>query len=200
MKAMAQKAADDEIARLKAEDAKRRIEFANRAAAAAAAQAPPPAAPKKEEEPKIPPEPAGAGGAPPGEAPPAAPPPITNSPAQRMAILAAGAVAMIQDEVQIRPRQYVWNYELWKNLPEELLDAVLASTDPIAMFDAFKVEGFDLAKLELVKQGIAANAKMVAWLKRGWDELQDWKRRLADDPTFDPADLEDEGDEPEEGA
>lgn len=106
---------------------------------------------------------------------------------------------MIEHELTLRQRNYEWNYELWDNLPEDLLDRVCTSADCVSMLDVFKVEGLDVAAVDLMKAKIAADPKMLAWLKRGHDELALWKKKVDADPTFDPGaeEPEEPEDEPE---
>lgn len=155
----------------------------------------PPPAPK----PAAPPAAPGAAAALPPETPPApaAPPaPAPTSLAQKLCQIAAGAIAMIEHELELRPRNYEWTFQLWDQLPEELLDRVFAAPGPIEIFDAFRVEGIDAKGLDEIKAKVAANPKMVAWLKRGYDDLIEWKKKLDADPSFEPGD-EDEEDEVE---
>ena len=100
---------------------------------------------------------------------------------------------MIEHELSLRQRNYEWNYELWDNLPEDLLDRVCTSADLVSMLDVFKVEGIDVKGIEEIKAKISVEPKMLAWLKRGHDELLEWKKKFDADPSFDPG-----AEEPEE--
>lgn len=182
--AHARKVADEEIQRL--------MGAQKPAALPPPAPAPAPTTTKTELPPASAPAPA------PAPAPVAAPPPSAEMIlARKRCELAAGSVAMIEHELTLRQRNYEWNYELWDNLPEDLLDRVCMAADCVSMLDVFKVEGLDVAAVDTMKAKVAADPKMLAWLKRGHDELALWKKKADADPTFDPGAEEEEPEEDE---
>jgi hypothetical protein len=112
---------------------------------------------------------------------------------QETALNVGGVIMLIQRETLSRRNYYLWNYEgAWQNLPEELLEKICSAEDCIAMFDVFKVPGINAAEVDELKKRISENAKMVAWLKRGHDELKNWWAEKLKDPNFDPGEQEEE--------
>jgi hypothetical protein len=127
--------------------------------------------------------------------PKAAPDELAKIVCQRVAEL----VVFVDQEMQLRPRQYDWNYDVaWKALPEAILEKVCQAKTPAEFFDACKVEGLDLELLEKFKQKTLADAKASAWLQKGITELNRWWAKSLKNPNFDPAD-EDESEPEEEG-
>jgi hypothetical protein len=188
--AHARKVADEEIQRIMGQKP---------AALPPPAPAPAPVpAPTTTTKTELPPAPAPAPAAPASAAAPPPPPSAEMILARKRCELAAGSIAMIEHELTLRQRNYEWNYELWDNLPEDLLDRVCMAPDCILMLDVFKVEGLDVAAVDAMKAKIAADPKALAWLKRGHDELALWKTKADADPTFDPgAEEEPEEEEPQ---
>ena len=195
MAAHARRVAEEELAKMN-------LQPQAQLPAPAPAPAPPKPAPKLD---LLPPADAGAAPtpAPAAQAPTPPAPPAQETPEQMLAKqrcqLVAGAIAMIQHEIGLRTRNYEWNYELWDNLPEDVLEKVCTAPDCITMFDAFRVEGINVAMLDEIKTKYSNDAKAVAWLKRGYGELVEWKKRFDLDPSFDPGaeEPEEPEDEPE---
>lgn len=162
-------------------------------APAPAAEAAPPQAPATELPPPAPEKAADA----PAPAPTVAPgTPLTIE--QETALNVTGVITLIERELQMRRQFYQWNYEgCWENLPEDILEKVCTSVDCIAMFDAFKINGMNAEGIDKLKESITQNPKMVAWLKRGHDELRRWWEEKQKNPNFDPGD-EDEAPEEQE--
>jgi hypothetical protein len=134
--AHARKVADEEIQRIVAQEEEKRRRALPPPAPATTLPPPAPAqAALPPEAASLPPS------APPPPAPAPAPAPTAQQPqmslAQKLCYIAANSVAMIEEELELRPRNYEWNYQLWDTLPEELLEKVCTAAGPVEMFDAF---------------------------------------------------------------
>lgn len=155
------------------------------------------------------PEPAAAPAAEPSPAAPAAPAaPVQSTPDPKQAAeietlrMAAGVICMIEVELETRKRLYQWNYEgAWQNLPEPLLEKVCMAEEPVQMLAAFMIPGMPgemVQKIEAIRTKITTSPRAMRWLAAGHKELQRWWQKLEEDPEFDPADEEEEGEEHEE--
>lgn len=149
-----------------------------------------PAAPATSLPPPPPPTAAAPAPAPaPAEVPPA---PVQALPQrmtieQEIAIRVGGVLEMIDREIELRPHEYVWNYEgAYNSLPESVLEAICAAQDPVAMFDAFVIPGISAEGIAAMKAKVSANPRMLAWLKVGHDELKTWWAEKQKDPRYDP--------------
>ena len=185
------------------------VERARRAALPAPAPklpAPPPPAPAGAK-PSIPPPPPQATSLPPPPPPaapevPAAAPAPAPEPAQarltveqEIVLRVGGVLEMVDREMELRPNEYVWNYEgAFNSLPESVLEKVCAAADPVAMIDAFAIPGINPEGIAAVKAKVSANPRMLAWLKMGHDELKLWWAEKLKDPRYDPF-AEEEGEE-----
>jgi hypothetical protein len=110
-------------------------------------------------------------------------------------IRVSGVLEMISREVELRPNEYLWNYEgLWQSAPETVLENVCAAPDVAGMLDALGIDGISKEMLAALKAKVAGNPKMQAFLAVGFDELKGWFAEKQKDPKFDPY-----GDEEEEG-
>jgi hypothetical protein len=169
--------------------------------------APPPPRPAQ----SLPPAPLTALPPPPPSAPQAGLPPPPASPAaapvqvsqppltieQEMVIRVGGVLEMIEREMELRPNEYLWNYEgAYNALPESVLEKVCAAPDPVAMIDGFLIPNISADALAGMKAKIAANPRILAWLKVGHDELKEWFAEKMKNPKFDP--FADEGPEGED--
>jgi len=128
-------------------------------------------------------------------APTAPPPAPTGMTIQQEILLRVGGVLeILSREIELRPNEYLWNYEgVWQSAPEELREQIAAAPDPVAMIDVFGIPGITPELLADLKAKIAANPKIVAWLQVGLDELKEWTSEKAKDPSFDPFADEEEG-------
>ena len=130
--------------------------------------------------------------------PPPAPAPIPVVPEkltieQEILFRVSGVLEILSREIELRPNEYLWNYEgIWQSLPEDLREKIAAAPDPVAMIDVFGIPNINPELLADMKAKIAANPKIVAWLKIGLDELKEWTAEKAADPTFDPFEEEEE--------
>lgn len=173
IEAHARRVADEEISRRQIQ-----IQQQTQAALPPPAPAPTPAAPSAA-----------------AELPPAAPqavqpppqPSAATSVAQKLCQMAAGAIMMIEQELELMPNNVEWYWNLWDGLAASMLERVCTAPDPVTMFDAFRVEGMNVAELDKLKARISADLKAVAWLKVGHDELRMWWVEKQKNPSFDPA-------------
>ena len=133
---------------------------------------------------------------PPAPTPAPAPPPVVPEKLtieQEILLRVSGILEILSREIELRPGEYLWNYEgVWQSAPEELREKIAAAPDPIAMIDAFGIPGINPELLAGLKAKIVANPKIVAWLKVGLDELKEWTAEKQTDPSFDPFDEEEE--------
>jgi hypothetical protein len=112
---------------------------------------------------------------------------------QEISIRVIGVLEIITREMELRPNEYRWNYEgAFLSLPEAVLEKVCAAPDPAAMVDAFEIPGINPDAVRAVKEKISSNARMMAWLKIGLDELKLWYAEKLKDPSFDPFEGEEE--------
>lgn len=156
--------------------------------------APPPAAPVSELPPPPPVSTPAASAPPPAPPAPAAP---VMTVAQEIAIRVSGVLEMLSREIELRPNEYLWNYEgAWQSLPESVLEKVCAAPDAPGIVDALTAEGMDTAKLSALKEQIAGNPRILAWVTKGLNELKGWWAEKQKDPDFDPYD--EDGEEGEE--
>lgn len=168
-------------------------------AAPAPVAAPTPAGPSPKPVTELPPPPPAASG---GGAPAPAPalPEVQKIPsiAEEICLRASQVLLLIDREMELRPRRYLWNYEgAWQTLPEPVLEKVCAAADPVSMFDALQVEGINPESIAAAKGKVAGNPKLAAWLALGLAELREWWAEKEKDPTFDPFEEEPEAEEPE---
>ena len=185
IEAHARRVADEEIARRQLQ-----IEKTERAAL-------PPPAPVKTQLPPPPAEPQPTAAAPPAPSAPAAGPPSAPqalTAAQKICQMAAGAIMMIEQELELMQNNYEWTWTLWDSLPAFMLEKVCTAPDPLAMLDAFKVEGLVVEEFDKMKAKVASNAKGLAWLNLGLGDLRSWWDQKQKDPSFDPA-ADEEGEE-----
>ncbi len=118
-------------------------------------------------------------------APPQAPQALTIE--QEIVIRVGGVLEMIEREIELRPNEYLWNYEgAYNALPESVLEKVCAAPDPVAMIDAFAIPNISADALAALKAKISGNPRILAWLKVGHDELKEWFTEKMKDPKFDP--------------
>lgn len=121
--------------------------------------------------------------------------------AQETCLRVCNVILVLERELETRPRRFDWNYEgVWKMLPETVLEKVCLSKAPAEVFEAFKVEGINIADLDKMKEKVLATPRAVAWMSIGIRELNRWWTELEKNPEFDPADEGDEGEEEEEGS
>lgn len=130
--------------------------------------------------------------------PPPAAPAASAAPAgmtleQEVALRVSGVLEILSREVELRPNEYLWNYEgVWQSLPEELREKIAAAPDPAAMIDVFRIPAINPELLNELKKKVSENPRIVAWLKVGLDELRDWTAEKQKDASFDPMDEEEE--------
>jgi hypothetical protein len=106
---------------------------------------------------------------------------------QEIVIRVGGVLEMIEREIELRPNEYLWNYEgAYNALPESVLEKVCAAPDPVAMIDAFAIPNISADALAALKAKISGNPRILAWLKVGHDELKEWFSEKMKDPKFDP--------------
>ena len=111
---------------------------------------------------------------------------------QEVALRVGNVLAIIDREMEIRPREFQWPFVLWGSLPESILENALKATDPVTLFDVFT--GWGKAEvLDALNKKVAENEKIKAYMARGVKELNRWKVELEKDPEFDPASEEEEG-------
>ncbi len=137
-----------------------------------------------------------AGAALPEVQPPAPAQPGLPTIEQEITLRVGGVLQMLDRESQLRPNEYMWNYEgCWKALPEFVLEKVCSAVDVPTMIDAFTVDGLDAGALAALKEKVTANPRASAWLLTGLTELREWWAGKLADPKFDPFadDGEDEG-------
>lgn len=141
---------------------------------------------------------------PPPAAPLAAPPPPvapaggTLTLQQEILLRVNGVLEILFRESELRPNEYLWNYEgCWQSLPESILEKVAMAQDLSTMIDAMAIEGIDPEKFAAVKAQILANPKAVAYLDSGRRELAGWWAKKLVDPQFDPYASDDDGEEGE---
>ena len=102
-------------------------------------------------------------------------------------IRVGGVLEMIEREIELRPNEYLWNYEgAYNALPESVLEKVCAAVDPVMMIDAFAIPNISPDALAALKAKISGNPRILAWLKVGHDELKEWFAEKMKDPKFDP--------------
>lgn len=126
---------------------------------------------------------------PPANAPAPSPvPPKTMTVQEEIAFRASGVLEMLARESELRPNEYIWNYEgAWQSLPEPILEKVCAATDPLGVVDALVIEGvIDPAKVAELKAKISGDPRALAWVARGLAELKEWWTAKQSDPSFDP--------------
>lgn len=169
---------------------------------APALPAPPPAPTAVPPAVSIPPAPVTVLPPPPPPAAPAPTPSPTPSPTipqtmtlqQEIVIRVSGVLEMIEREIELRPNDYLWNYEgAYNALPEAILEKVCAAPDPVSMVDAFAIEHINPEGLAALKAKISGNPRALAWLKAGHDELKVWFAEKQKDPRYDPFAEEEEG-------
>jgi len=115
---------------------------------------------------------------------------------QEILIRVSGVLEMLSREIELRPNEYLWNYEgAYNALPEAILEKVCAAPDPVAMIDAFAIAGIDPDGLAALKTKISGNPRILAWVKVGHDDLKTWHQEKLKDPSFDPFADEEEGGE-----
>ena len=139
---------------------------------------------------------------PPASAPSTPPaPPKAMTVEQEIALRTSGVLEMLAREIELRPNEYLWNYEgAWQSLPEPILEKVCAAADPAGVVDALFLEGvIDPAKVAELKAKIVGNPRVLAWVAQGLAELKEWWASKQQDPTFDPFADEDDGGEEETG-
>lgn len=107
---------------------------------------------------------------------------------EEIAFRASGVLEMLARESELRPNEYIWNYEgAWQSLPEPILEKVCAATDPLGVVDALVIEGvIDPAKVAELKAKISGDPRALAWVARGLAELKEWWTAKQSDPSFDP--------------
>lgn len=108
--------------------------------------------------------------------------------------MAAGAIMMIEQELELMQNNYEWTWTLWDSLPAFMLEKVCTAPDSLSMLDAFKVEGLVVEEFDKMKAKVASNAKGLAWLNLGLGDLRSWWDQKQKDPSFDPA-ADEEGEE-----
>ena len=114
---------------------------------------------------------------------------------QEVVLRVGGVLEMIEREMELRPGQYVWNYEgAYNSLPESILEKVCTAADPVAMIDALAIPGISVENLTKMKEKISGNPRIFAWLKSGHDELKLWWAEKLKDPRYDPF-ADEEGEE-----
>lgn len=120
--------------------------------------------------------------------------------AQETCLRVCNVILVLERELETRPRRFDWNYEgVWKMLPETVLEKVCLSKTPAEVFEAFKVEGINVADLDKMKEKVLATPRAVAWMSIGIRELNRWWAELEKNPEFDPADEGEEDGGEEEG-
>lgn len=143
-----------------------------------------------------PPPPSAPAATPPASPVPATPPsaPAGMSLQQEILLRVGGVLEILSREIELRPGEYLWNYEgVWQSAPEDIRERIAAAPDPVAMIDAFGIPGITPELLADLKAKVAANPKIIAWLQVGLDELKEWTAEKAKDPGFDPFADEEEG-------
>ncbi len=130
---------------------------------------------------------------PPAAAPPA--PTKTMTVTEEIALRASGVLEMLAREIEIRPIDYLWNYEgAWQSLPESILEKVCAAPDAPGVVDALVIDGvIDQAKVAELKAKIAGSPRILAWVTKGLNDLKSWWASRQTDPDFDPFADEDDG-------
>ena len=124
------------------------------------------------------------------------PPPQTLTIEQEIVIRVSGVLEMLEREIELRPNEYLWNYEgAYNALPEAVLEKVCAAPDPVTMIDAFAIPHISPEKLAEMKAKISGNPRVLAWVKAGHDELKEWYQQKLKDPKFDPFADDEEGEE-----
>lgn len=112
---------------------------------------------------------------------------------QEIVIRVGGILEMLEREIELRPNEYLWNYEgAFLRAPESILEKICAAPDPVAMVDAFAIPNISPEKLAELKAKIGANPRVLAWVKAGHDELKMWFEEKKKDISFDPFAEEDE--------
>ena len=105
----------------------------------------------------------------------------------------SGVLEILSREIELRPNEYLWNYEgIWQSAPEDVLEKACTATDVVSMLDALAINGINPQMLSDLKSKVSSNPKIIAWLKRGFDELKEWWIKKNSDPSFDPYDEEEE--------
>lgn len=106
---------------------------------------------------------------------------------QEIVIRVMGVLEMLEREIELRPNEYLWNYEgAYNALPEAILEKVCAAPDPVAMVDAFSIEHINPEGLAALKAKISGNPRILSWVKIGHDELKLWFLEKQKDPRYDP--------------
>lgn len=138
---------------------------------------------------------------PPAIAPPASVPGQPQmSVAQETCLRVCNVLLILERELETRPRQFNWNYEgVWNMLPEAVLEKVCQAKTPAEVFDAFRVEGINVADLDKMKEKVLSAPRAAAWMSMGIRELNRWWTKVEKDPEFDPADEGEDDEAGEEG-
>lgn len=119
--------------------------------------------------------------------------------AKEICFRVCNVIIALERELETRPRQFTWNYDgVWNTLPESVLEKVCLAKTPAEVFDAFKVEGINVADLDKMKEKVVSTPRAAAWMSIGIRELNRWWAKMERDPDFDPAD-EGEEEQEEEG-
>jgi len=112
---------------------------------------------------------------------------------QEILLRVNGVLEMFERETELRPNEYLWNYEgAWRSLPESVLEKICTAADPVAMLDAFAIPHINPEKLAEMRTKLSANPRTLAWAKVGLDELREWWQHKLQDPKFEPFSEEDE--------
>lgn len=119
---------------------------------------------------------------------------------EEKSIRAAQVMSVLGREVELRPKDYMWNYAAWKTLPEDLLEQFCAAPDVVMMLGVFDpLPGFNVEALGQVKEKIKGSERIFAWMTRGLKELKEWWAKSLEDPGFDPDDEDEDEAEDQEG-
>jgi hypothetical protein len=97
----------------------------------------------------------------------------------------ASTITDLIREMRIRPREWEWSYNAFKELPDDVRVKMATAPNPVLMIDAFRGYANE-AGLDQLKQEIAGNTKIQEWLSLGLGELAAWEKRLTENPKFDP--------------
>ncbi len=144
----------------------------------------------------LPPPPPAAPAAPVAATPPSQQLPRAMTLEQEIVIRVGGVLEMLEREIELRPNEYLWNYEgAYSALPEAILEKVCAAPDPVAMMDAFAIQHISAEKIAEIKAKISGNPRILAWVKVGHDELKVWFQEKLKNPRYDP--FADDGEEGE---
>lgn len=123
------------------------------------------------------------------------PPPLTAD--QELQLRCASVLTMLDRESTFRAKVFDWSYEAWKQLPEDMLEELAASSELSAGLSVFD-KVVPSPALDGLKKRFLSDEKAKAWANRGFQEIKDWIAKAKLDPNFDPLG-EEEGEEEGEG-